>query len=176
LRPKFGIGMKKSVTWIDHDKYVWDEGARCIRAGKLRSLQGRPRKVSPLVSVVGEHLPFASILDVQRHLCERTRKCWQQLLGVYMIHDKKGVVRYAGKGMIFGRLRSHKKKYGDKVTRFSFYLIPDRRHRDEIETLMLRGLHLTENKQKNRTSTYTRAILSFCPGIHFYQFRGKAGQ
>ncbi len=61
------------------------------------------------------------------------------LEGVYSAHDAMGVARYGGRGQIFSRLESHKRKYAKELVYYSFYVIENKNHEREIETAILRA-------------------------------------
>jgi hypothetical protein len=63
-----------------------------------------------------------------------------------------GEARYIGRGNIFTRLAGHKKAHRLELQYFSFYVVEDRKHEREIETLLIRAagplLHFNEKKKQ----------------------------
>jgi hypothetical protein len=61
-----------------------------------------------------------------------------------------GVARYGGRGDIFNRLATHKRDYQKQLQFFSFYVIANKTHEREIETVILRaaGSQMTLNTRK----------------------------
>jgi hypothetical protein len=115
--------------------FVWSSDGWKVVSGELKRGRGRPSLVSSLFIVVAEKLPFESLEAVRKKAAE-----WKVgSEGVYMAHDSMGVARYGGRGQIFARLRSHKKKYPKELLYFSFYIIADKNHERELETAILRA-------------------------------------
>src|SRR5690606_41017744 len=63
-----------------------------------------------------------------------------------------GSPRYVGRGSIFARLKSHKNAHPHELVYFSFYIVEDKQHEREIETLLIRaaGDQLEFNDRKKR--------------------------
>lgn len=142
--------------------------------GKLVPPPGRPNRVPSLFKVVGEKLPVASLKEVQADIVE------QQLptTGVYVAHDSMGAPRYSGRGDIFGRLKSHFTKHRRELAYFSFYVVEDKKHEREIETLVIRaaGSLLHFNNKKKRVDIAPGNIRDFEAGTHFYERQMKKGK
>jgi len=61
-----------------------------------------------------------------------------------------GTARYIGRGHVFNRLKSHKKAHQKELVYFSFYIVEEKQHEREIETLLIRaaGPQLEFNDRK----------------------------
>jgi len=128
--------------------------------------------------VVAEKIPFAALEEVKKDF-RRTLKLDPN--GVYVAHDSMGFVRYAGRGHVFNRLKAGKDKHDLELYYFSFYIVADKRHEREIETLLIRdgGPHLSFNSKKKRVDTEPGNIRDFEPGTRFYErqyHRGRRGR
>src|SRR5436190_241870 len=86
---------------------VWSCTDWNVVHGRLVPQPGRPRKTAHLFQYVAEKLPFECLTEVRKFLNANDAG----LEGVYLAHDSMGVARYGGRGRIFSRLRSHKRKY-----------------------------------------------------------------
>ena len=78
-----------------------------VLVGELKPTARSAEKSDRLFKYVAEKLPWNSLTKVGGYL--KRLKAKRQ--GVYMAHDSFGVARYGGRGNIFSRLRSHKRKY-----------------------------------------------------------------
>jgi hypothetical protein len=89
-----------------------------------------------------------------------------------------GVARYIGRGDIFDRLGKHKKAHYLELAYFSFYVIPDKGHEREVETLLIRaaGPSLHFNTRKKRVDIQPRDIRDYEPGTKFYERQMKRGR
>jgi hypothetical protein len=123
---------------------------------------------------VAEKLPYDSLAAVHRHM--KLNKA--HLQGVYMAHDSMGVARYGGRGRIFSRLRSHRRKYRRELVYFSFYVVRDKKHERELETAILRaaGPQMILNTQKVRDGINPGSVRDYEPGTRFFQRRGRKGR
>src|SRR5262245_20285263 len=126
---------RKAATTKAVHKTVWDKDGWNVVAGELKRGRGRPAKVTPLLDVVAEKLPFGALNDVKRELKALKVKPF----GVYAAHDSMGTPRYVGRGAIFGRLKSHFKAHPRELVYFSFFVVKDKTHEREIETLAIRA-------------------------------------
>jgi hypothetical protein len=98
--------------------------------------------------------------------------------GVYLAHDSMGVARYGGRGNIFNRVASHKKKYPKELLYFSFFIIKNKKHEREIETAILRaaGSQMVLNQRKVRTGLAVGNVADYEPGTQFVQRQGLRGR
>lgn len=133
-----------------------------------RRSAGRPAKeVDHLFRVVGEKLPFSSLDDVKRHMVANN----ERMAGVYVAHDSMGCPRYIGRGAIFSRLAARKKAQNLELEYFSFYVVNEKKHEREIETLLIRAAAflLEFNTRKKRVGIAAGSIHDFEVGTVFYQ-------
>lgn len=95
-----------------------------------------------------------------------------------MAHDSMGVARYGGRGSIFNRLASHKRKYPKELLYFSFFIIKNKNHEREIETALLRaaGSQMVLNQRKVRTGLEVGSVGDYEPGTHFVERQGMRGR
>ena len=98
--------------------------------------------------------------------------------GVYAVHDSMGVVRYVGRGMIFQRLRAHKKSHPLEYEYFSFWIVATKQHEREIETLLIRGAGplLVFNDRKKRVGIEAGNITDYEPGTLYFERQRKRGR
>src|SRR5882724_87819 len=95
---------------------VWDDDGWVVVEGRMVPRPGKPPKTRHLFECVAEKLPYASLAEVRKHMETNGR----DREGVYMAHDSMGVARYGGRGQIFARMASHKRKYPRELVYFSF--------------------------------------------------------
>lgn len=136
---------------------------------------GRPIKdVEHLFKVVGEKLPYESLSKVSQALKEEG----VGTKGVYVAHDSMGCPRYIGRGDIFSRLAQHKKKYKLELTYFSFYVVAEKKHEREVETLLIRaaGFLLELNDRKKGWGVYPGDIKDYETGTIFFERHYKKGR
>lgn len=90
-----------------------------------------------------------------------------------MAHDSMGVARYGGRGNIFARLRSHKRRYPKELMYFSFYTIKNKNHEREIENAILRaaGGQMMLNQNKKREGLEVGAVTDYEAGTYYFQRR-----
>jgi len=126
-----------------------------------------------LFTCVAEKLPWESLPQVNAHLKAQNIK----REGVYLAHDSFGVARYGGRGRIFSRLRSHKRKYRRELVYYSFYIIADKIHERELENVILRaaGPQLVLNLRKVRDGIEPGAVRDYEPGTHYYRRKSSRG-
>ena len=126
---------KQRSTQMVHEQVWSDQDRRTIKFGELKRSQGRPAGKPNLFKVVAEKIPFAALSEVRRHLvAERL-----PTEGVYVAHDSMGVARYVGRGRIFSRLRARLRAQPLELVYFSFYVVANKNHEREIETLLIRA-------------------------------------
>jgi|HubBroStandDraft_2_1064218.scaffolds.fasta_scaffold207899_2 hypothetical protein len=137
--------------------------------GKTRGAESKK-----LFRCVGEKLPWASLPEVSNNL----KSVGMKREGVYLAHDSFGVARYGGRGNIFHRLRSHKRKYQRELVYYSFYIIEDKTHEREIENVILRaaGPQLVLNQRKVRDGIEPGSVRDYEPGTRYYRRRLARGQ
>ena len=165
---------KPASTKIVEDTVFDSEDTWVVCSGVLQRRQGRPGKAKPLFLAVGEKLPFESLRDVKADLEEREIPT----TGVYIAHDSMGVPRYIGRGNIFGRLALRKKKHDLELLYFSFYVVSEKVHEREIETLLIRSssAQLLFNERKKRTSIDTGNVRDYEAGTVFYERQRRRGR
>ena len=97
--------------------------------------------------------------------------------GVYIAHDSMGYPRYVGRGAIFTRLKQRKAAQVLELSYFSFYVVADKDHEREIETIMIQaaGPILDFNSRKVRTDFQAGDVRDFDPGTHYHQRQYKRG-
>ena len=114
---------------------IWGDGQWNVRFGKLNPGRGRPDAVRSLFRVVGEKLPFEALHAVSKYL--KLQGIGRN--GVYVAHDSMGDARYIGRGRIFPRLLARQKAQILELKYFSFYVVEEKKHEREIETLLIRA-------------------------------------
>lgn len=142
--------------------------------GKLTPSPGRPGRIKGLFSVVAEKIPFAALDSVRKDM----HKQKLPVTGVYIAHDSMGFARYAGRGNIFSRLKSHKKTHSLELAYFSFYIVLEKIHEREIETILIRaaGPQLQFNDRKKRITIAPGNIRDYEPRTLFYERQYKKGR
>ena len=105
-----------------------------VHAGELKRLQGRPVD-ERLFIALAEKLPKSALKDVCTDLRSKLR---DKLYGIYVAHDSMGYPRYIGRGDIRARLVARFKKNAEELAYFSFYVVKEKTHEREIETLLIR--------------------------------------
>ena len=98
--------------------------------------------------------------------------------GIYVAHDSMGYARYVGRGNIFSRLRARQKAQPLELVYFSFYVVLNKNHEREIETLLIRasGPLLQFNTRKKRVTIQAGNIRDYEPGTYFYERQRKKGK
>ena len=153
---------------------VWENAQWKVVRGRLVRAPGRPKSTESLFRVVGEKLPFDALGAIQKEMTVRGLP----RTGVYVAHDSMGFARYIGRGRIFGRLRTHKRRYPLELVYFSFFVVEDKTHEGEIETILIRaaGPLLEFNSQKKRVDLRSGNIRDYEAGTDFFErqyHRGK---
>ncbi|MEZ4216226.1 MAG: hypothetical protein R3E88_07090 [Myxococcota bacterium] len=130
--------------------------------------------MSRLFTALGEKLPFEALANVRRDLAERG----MQATGVYVAHDSMGTARYIGRGAIFARLSAHKRAHSAELLYFSFYIVEQKVHEREIETLLIRaaGPQLEFNSRKKRVGIAPGNVRDYEAGTLFYERQSRRGR
>lgn len=167
---------KAAAKKVIHSKVYEDGKTWTVQHGELVATpkRGRPTtKTEHLFRVVGEKLPFASLAKVKAHLKAKG----QPAQGVYIAHDSMGCPRYIGRGSIFTRLEARFKAQPLELEYFSFYVVADKKHEREIETLMIRaaGFLLEFNTKKKRVGVVPGNVHDYEVGTVFYERQRKKG-
>ena len=123
--------------------------------------------------VVGEKLPYAALTAVKKHLLQQNFG----VNGVYIAHNSMGFPRYVGRGNIFSRLKARFNARALELKYFSFYVIAEKKHAREIETLLIRaaGTLLEFNTRKKRIEIMPGNIKDYEAGTFFYERQYKNG-
>jgi hypothetical protein len=121
---------KQTLRTVFEDKDQWK-----VLYGKLKPGRGRPSRTAHLFRVVGEKLPLEALSQVRFDL----KDLGHPHQGVYVAHDSMGCPRYIGRGDIFQRLEARRKAQPLELKYFSFYVVSDKKHEREIETLLING-------------------------------------
>ena len=153
---------------------IFADGNRwTIQYGELKRGQGRPVRTEHLFKVVGEKIPFSALSKVKKHLKESGHSSQ----GVYIAHDSMGCPRYVGRGNIFTRLESRKKAQPLELEYFSFYVVSEKKHEREVESLLIRaaGFLLEFNDRKKRVGIAPGNIRDYEAGTYFYERQRKKG-
>ena len=171
--PKASV-RKANVKNVDRgDGWVIVEGD-VVPAVEGPKRRGRKRAPTSLFRVVAEKIPFRFLTQVQKSM--KTAKL--PALGVYIAHDSMGYPRYVGRGNIFNRLAARKKAQVLELAYFSFFVVADKQHEREIETIMIRtaGPILDFNSRKVRTDIQAGDVRDFDAGTHYYERQYKRGK
>jgi hypothetical protein len=160
---------KHVVEKVFSDKAIWT-----VQYGELKRGQGNPGKTQHLFRVLGEKLPYSALADVKKHVLKQKHKPQ----GVYVAHDSMGCPRYIGRGNVFARLESRLKSKPLELHYFSFYLVSEKKHEREIETLLIRaaGFLLEFNEKKKRVGISHGNIMDYEAGTLFYERQEKKGK
>jgi hypothetical protein len=88
-----------------------------------------------------------------------------------------GYARYIGRGRIFPRLHARLKSQILELKYFSFYVVEEKKHEGEIETLLIRaaGPLLQFNTQKKRVNISSGSLLDYEAGTQFFERRYRRG-
>jgi len=157
------------------DCKVWsDNPTWSVHFGRLRrSTCGNPGSVC-LFKVVAEKIPYEALSRVRRDIREKELP----ETGVYIAHDSMGSPRYIGRGNIFQRLEARKRAQQLELVYFSFYVVTEKKHEREIETLLIRaaGPLLEFNEKKKRVGIKPGSIRDYEAGTAFYERHYKKGR
>jgi hypothetical protein len=165
---------KKSAVKKITAKNVWSNAEWKIRYGRLNAGRGASGPKKSLLRVVGEKRPFEAISHVEKYMKSKEHP----RNGVYLAHDSMGCPRYIGRGSIFSRLAERKKARELELKYFSFYVVEEKKHEREIETLLIRaaGPLLEFNTKKKRVTHRTGSIGDYEPGTRFFERRYERGK
>jgi hypothetical protein len=153
---------------------IWADTQWTVRFGRINLRPGRPEMIQSLFKVVAEKLPFEALNAVNKYL--RDNKIRRN--GVYLAHDSMGYARYIGRGRIFQRLRPRLKSQILELKYFSFYVVEERKHEGEIETLLIRaaGPLLQFNTKKKRVDISGGRLVDYEAGTQFFERRYMRGK
>lgn len=167
-------GAKRSATKHVSGTVWTDKSEWLVCFGNLRRGRGHPGKVKALFQVVAEKIPFDALKDIQSHI----RSQGLGMTGVYVAHDSIGTPRYIGRGNIFGRLANHKKAHKHELIYFSFYVVAEKSHEREVETLLIRaaGPSLLLNERKKRIDIEPGNVRDYEAGTVFYERQYRRGR
>ncbi len=159
---------KLSSTKIFFEDEVIDVNGYEIFPGQLVTRR-KIKSLAGIFTAFGEKLPKDALSAVFKHA--RSRGLPMQ--GVYVAHDSMGTPRYIGRGNIESRLRARFKAQPLELHFFSFYVVPNKFHEREIETLLIHvvGSLLDFNEKKRRIGLRSHAVGDFEAGTQFYQWR-----
>jgi len=165
-------GIKAPATKVLEAKNVWSERQWVVKFGKLKPGAGNPGKVKNLFRIVGEKIPYGALDEVKLVSAGITRQ------GVYIAHDSIGCPRYIGRGDIFGRLAKRQEAHSDELVYFSFYVVADKKHEREVETLLIRGAGflLEFNQRKKHVNIKPGDIKDYEAGTEFFERQTKKGK
>lgn len=149
------------------EKQIWNNSHWTVKTGKLVPSPGRPPAVKSLFQHVAEKIPYEALDSVRR---EFEANGWTTT-GVYVAHDSMGFARYVGRGNVFQRLAARKKAALLELVYFSFYIVAEKIHEREIETVLIRlgGAHLHFNDRKKRVDTKAGDVRDYEPGTRFVE-------
>jgi hypothetical protein len=170
------MAKKKAVKVIKAELVFNQKGSPwTVHYGRLNAGPGNPG-TARLFQVLGEKLPFEALNKVKEYL--KRRKPEFRRTGVYIAHDSMGEARYIGRGNIFSRLANHKKAHQLELHYFSFYIVEDKKHEREIETLLIRaaGPMLHFNTKKKRLTISAGSIGDYEAGTRFFERHHKKGK
>jgi hypothetical protein len=158
----------------DHGAVYADGKYWNVRHGRLKRGKGHPGKTEHLFKVVGEKLPFVALSSVKKHFLENRLPSE----GVYIAHDSMGCPRYIGRGNIFNRLTFRQRLRPYELVYFSFFVVSEKKHEREIETLLLRaaGFLLEFNERKKQVGVEHGNVRDFEAGTLFYERQKKKGK
>ena len=154
-------------------KRLWSNSQWTVRYGRVNAGRGSTG-AKRLFRIVGEKLPFEAIDAVEKYMKSKG----MSRNGVYLAHDSMGCPRYIGRGAIFSRLVARQKAQELELKYFSFYVVEEKKHEREIETLLIRaaGPLLEFNTKKKRVTIRTGNLLDYEPGTKFFERRYERGQ
>jgi hypothetical protein len=164
---------KRPATSVIHNRNIWTGDLWCVHFGELRRGVGHPGNTPNLFRCLGELLPYDSLDEVRKRLEQDD----VTPNGVYLAHDSMGCPRYAGRGNIFDRLKVRKRAQAHELVYFSFYIVEDKKHEREIETLIIRaaGFLLDFNERKKRAGIWPGNLYDYEAGTRFFVRHRKYG-
>ncbi len=156
------------------EQRIWEDDRWVVNTGRLVPPPGRPRKTKSLFRHVAEKVPYESLDGVRK---EFRRRGWETT-GVYIAHDSMGFARYVGRGNVFDRLKARIKKSPLELVYFSFYIVANKNHEREIETVMIRlgGAHLHFNENKKRVDIRPGNIRDYEAGTRYVERQRRRGR
>ena len=162
----------KATKVVDPEDVYLDNYWRVCH-GQLKRGKGNPGNTPHLFRVVGEKIPFIALASVKKHLQNHN----SEIEGVYVAHDSMGCPRYIGRGKIFSRLDTRRRASPRELVYFSFYVVADKKHEREIETLLIRSAEfvLELNQRKKRVGIAHADVKDFEAGTFFYERRDRKG-
>ena len=166
---------KRAVTKRVSPGEIWsDDETWVVRRGRLVSTPGHPGRVKSLFKAIAEKIPYAALQDVATDL----KESGIGVDGVYIAHDSMGCPRYVGRGNVISRLRARKRANELELLYFSFYIVAEKKHEREVETLLIRaaGPLLQLNERKKRIDIEAGRVKDYEPGTVFYERRRKMGR
>ncbi len=165
---------KAKLTKRIFEKVFTDNEQWTVQYGELKRGKGNPGSTEHLFKVLGEKIPYSALGEVRKH----ARELGYKPQGVYVAHDSMGCPRYIGRGNVFTRLESRRKAHELELQYFSFYLVSEKKHEREIETLLIRaaGFLLEFNEKKKRVGISHGNINDYEAGTLFYERQRKKGK
>jgi hypothetical protein len=171
------MAKKKKAKLTKHivDRVWGDKSQWTVSHGELKRGKGNPGKTQHLFEVLGEKLPFSALPAVRNHVKD---ELGYKPEGVYVAHDSMGCPRYIGRGNVFNRLEARRKKQVLELSYFSFYLVSEKKHEREIETLLIRASSflLEFNERKRRVGISHGNVRDYEAGTLFYERAYKKGK
>lgn len=154
-------------------KKIWSDHNWAVMYGELKKGPGRSPKIKPLFQYVGEKIPFDALKEVEKKL----KELGVEKRGVYIAHDSMGTARYVGRGNIFTRLKVRQKQHPKELVYFSFFVVKDKQHEREIETLLIRGAGplLGFNERKKGLGIPPGNVKDYEPGTYYFERQTKKG-
>ena len=167
---------KKTAQKRTEHEPVWRDSRHywIVRRGRLVPPPGPEGKIKSLFRVVAEKIPFDALTSVKQDLKARQIRTE----GVYIAHDSMGSARYIGRGNVISRLETRKKAQPLELLYFSFYLVLNKKHEREIETLLIRaaGPLLHFNEKKKRVDIESGSVKDYEAGTAFFERQRKKGK
>lgn len=165
---------KARASKVITEQVPGNHGCWTVHYGELKRGRGRPQKTEHLFRVIGEKLPYEALPAVKKHL----KESGHTFQGVYVAHDSMGCPRYIGRGNIFARLEARKKARQLELEYFSFYVVSEKKHEREVETLLIRaaGFLLEFNDRKKRVGLEAGNVRDYEAGTVFYERQYKRGR
>jgi hypothetical protein len=153
---------KAVLTKTMYTRAYKDGGMWNVQFGEVERHKGNPGKTEHLFRVVGEKLPYEALSAVKKHVEAEGFGT----NGLYIAHDSMGFPRYIGRGAIFTRLKARQDAQVLELVYFSFYVVTEREHEREIETVLIRaaGPLLEFSTRKKRVSIMPSNIRDYEAG------------
>ena len=170
---------KDNLSKQTERKPIWKDGEQwTVHRGKLIRRKKGPNPVDSLFKIVAEKLPYVAINEVAKDLQELDQELDIGTDGVYIAHDSMGCPRYIGRGNVIERLKTRKREQPLELEYFSFYIVEEKKHEREIETLLIRaaGPLLVFNEKKKRDSIDAADIKDYEAGTLYYERQWKKGR